>query len=61
MQAMAELGFVVVQIDGMGTSNRSQGHFHGGSVEMNIADAVGFPDRIRRAQGRGGKNIRGTT
>jgi dipeptidyl aminopeptidase/acylaminoacyl peptidase len=43
MQAQAELGFVVVQIDGMGTSNRSKA-FHDVAWK-NIADA-GFPDRI---------------
>lgn len=43
MQAMAELGFIVVQIDGMGTSNRSKA-FHDVSWK-NLADA-GFPDRI---------------
>jgi dipeptidyl aminopeptidase/acylaminoacyl peptidase len=43
MQAMAELGFVVVQMDGMGTSNRSKA-FHD-YCWKNIGDA-GFPDRI---------------
>ncbi|MBM3762185.1 MAG: S9 family peptidase [Acidobacteria bacterium] len=43
MQAMAELGFIVVQMDGMGTSNRSKA-FHD-VAWRNIADA-GFPDRI---------------
>ncbi len=43
MQAMAELGFVVVQIDGMGTSNRSKA-FHDVAWK-NLKDA-GFPDRI---------------
>lgn len=43
MQAMAELGFIVVQIDGMGTSNRSKA-FHDVAWK-NLADA-GFPDRI---------------
>ncbi|MBT8398534.1 MAG: prolyl oligopeptidase family serine peptidase [Gemmatimonadetes bacterium] len=43
MQATAELGFIVAQIDGMGTSNRSKA-FHDVSWK-NIADA-GFPDRI---------------
>jgi dipeptidyl aminopeptidase/acylaminoacyl peptidase len=42
-QVMAELGFVVVQIDGMGTSNRSKA-FHD-VCWRNLADA-GFPDRI---------------
>ena len=44
MQAQAELGFVVSQIDGMGTSNRSKA-FHDVAWK-NIRDA-GFPDRIR--------------
>lgn len=39
---MAELGFIVVRIDGMGTSNRSKA-FHD-VCWQNIADA-GFPDR----------------
>ena len=43
MQAQAELGFIVVQIDGMGTSNRSKA-FHD-LAWKNIKDA-GFPDRI---------------
>jgi dipeptidyl aminopeptidase/acylaminoacyl peptidase len=43
MQAQAELGFVVVQIDGMGTSNRSKA-FHDVAWQ-NLKDA-GFPDRI---------------
>ncbi|HEX6966203.1 MAG TPA: DPP IV N-terminal domain-containing protein [Gemmatimonadaceae bacterium] len=43
MQSLAELGFVVVQIDGMGTSNRSKA-FHD-VIWKNIKDA-GFPDRI---------------
>jgi dipeptidyl aminopeptidase/acylaminoacyl peptidase len=42
-QAMAELGFVVVQIDGMGTNNRSKA-FHDVAWK-NLADA-GFADRI---------------
>lgn len=41
-QALAELGFIVVQIDGMGTSNRSKA-FHD-VCHQNLADA-GFPDR----------------
>jgi dipeptidyl aminopeptidase/acylaminoacyl peptidase len=40
---MAELGFIVVQIDGMGTSNRSKA-FHD-VCWRNLGDA-GFPDRI---------------
>ncbi len=43
MQSTAELGFMVVQIDGMGTSNRSKA-FHDVAWK-NLADA-GFPDRI---------------
>ena len=43
MLAQAELGFIVVQIDGMGTSNRSKA-FHDVAWK-NLADA-GFPDRI---------------
>lgn len=43
MQAIAELGFIVVQIDGMGTSNRSKA-FHDVAFK-NLGDA-GFPDRI---------------
>jgi dipeptidyl aminopeptidase/acylaminoacyl peptidase len=42
-QALAELGFVVVQIDGMGTRNRSKA-FHDVCYK-NLKDA-GFPDRI---------------
>ncbi len=42
-QEMAELGFIVVQIDGMGTSNRSKA-FHD-VCWKNLADA-GLPDRI---------------
>ncbi len=42
-QTLAELGFVVVMIDGMGTSNRSKA-FHD-VCWKNIKDA-GFPDRI---------------
>jgi dipeptidyl aminopeptidase/acylaminoacyl peptidase len=41
---LAELGFIVVQIDGMGTSNRSKA-FHD-VCWKNIKDA-GFPDRIK--------------
>lgn len=43
MSELAELGFVVVQIDGMGTDNRSRA-FHD-VCWQNITDA-GFPDRI---------------
>jgi dipeptidyl aminopeptidase/acylaminoacyl peptidase len=41
--SMAQLGFIVVQIDGMGTSNRSKA-FHD-VCWHNLGDA-GFPDRI---------------
>jgi dipeptidyl aminopeptidase/acylaminoacyl peptidase len=43
MQSMAELGFIIVQIDGMGTNWRSKA-FHD-VCWKNIGDA-GFPDRI---------------
>jgi dipeptidyl aminopeptidase/acylaminoacyl peptidase len=43
MQSLAELGFIVVQIDGMGTNNRSKA-FHDVAWK-NLGDA-GFPDRI---------------
>jgi dipeptidyl aminopeptidase/acylaminoacyl peptidase len=43
MQPVAEMGFIVVQIDGMGTSNRSKA-FHD-VCWKNLGDA-GFPDRI---------------
>jgi len=43
MLPQAELGFIVVQIDGMGTSNRSKA-FHDVAWK-NLGDA-GFPDRI---------------
>jgi dipeptidyl aminopeptidase/acylaminoacyl peptidase len=43
MQSMAALGFIVVQIDGMGTANRSKA-FHD-VCWKNLADG-GFPDRI---------------
>jgi len=42
-QAIAELGFIVVHIDGMGTNNRSKA-FHDVAFK-NLGDA-GFPDRI---------------
>ncbi len=42
-QPLTELGFVVVQIDGMGTNNRSRA-FHDVAWQ-NLKDA-GFPDRI---------------
>jgi len=43
MQSLAELGFIVVMIDGMGTANRSKA-FHD-VCWQNLADA-GFPDRV---------------
>ncbi|MHA4896849.1 S9 family peptidase [Pedobacter sp. PWIIR3] len=43
MQSIAELGFIVIQCDGMGTSNRSKA-FHD-VCWKNLADA-GFEDRI---------------
>jgi len=47
MRALAELGFIVVQIDGMGTSHRSKS-FHD-VCWKNLGDS-GFPDRIRWLQ-----------
>ena len=43
MQALAGLGFIVVQIDGMGTANRSKA-FH--DVAWKHLGDSGFPDRI---------------
>jgi dipeptidyl aminopeptidase/acylaminoacyl peptidase len=43
MQSLAELGFIVAQVDGMGTANRSKA-FHDVAWK-NLGDA-GFPDRI---------------
>jgi len=43
MQSLAEMGFIVVQMDGMGTNHRSK-EFHD-VCWKNIGDA-GFPDRI---------------
>jgi len=43
MQSLAEMGFIVVQMDGMGTNHRSKA-FHD-VCWKNIGDA-GFPDRI---------------
>jgi dipeptidyl aminopeptidase/acylaminoacyl peptidase len=43
MQSLAEMGFIVVQIDGMGTNHRSKA-FHD-VCRKNLGDA-GFPDRI---------------
>jgi dipeptidyl aminopeptidase/acylaminoacyl peptidase len=53
MQAQAELGFIIVQMDGMGTSNRSKA-FHDVAWQ-NIKDA-GFPDRILWHQAFAAKN-----
>ncbi|MEP6783370.1 MAG: DPP IV N-terminal domain-containing protein, partial [Acidobacteriota bacterium] len=53
MQAEAELGFIVVQMDGMGTSNRSKA-FHDVAWQ-NIKDA-GFADRILWHQAFAAKN-----
>jgi dipeptidyl aminopeptidase/acylaminoacyl peptidase len=53
MQAQAELGFIVAQIDGMGTSNRSKA-FHDVAWQ-NIGDA-GFPDRIKWHKAFGARN-----
>ena len=44
LYAMAELGFIVVKMDGMGTSNRSKA-FHD-VCWKNLGDS-GFPDRIK--------------
>jgi dipeptidyl aminopeptidase/acylaminoacyl peptidase len=43
LQSMAELGFVLVQVDGMGTNNRSKA-FH--DVAWRDLGDAGFPDRI---------------
>ncbi len=43
MQNLAELGFIVVMIDGVGTANRSKS-FHD-VCWQNLVDA-GLPDRI---------------
>jgi dipeptidyl aminopeptidase/acylaminoacyl peptidase len=43
MQSLAELGFIVAQVDGMGTSNRSKA-FH--DVAWKKLGDAGFPDRI---------------
>ncbi len=52
MQSMAELGFILVQCDGMGTSNRSKA-FHD-VCWQNLGDA-GFPDRIEWIKAAAGK------
>lgn len=51
-QGIAELGFIVVKIDGMGTRNRSKA-FHDVAYR-NLADA-GFPDRILWMKALGAK------
>ncbi len=51
-QELAELGFIVVQMDGMGTANRSKA-FHD-ICWKSIADA-GFPDRILWIEAAGRK------
>lgn len=43
MQSIAELGFIVVKIDGKGTSHRSRAFHH--FCHKNLGDS-GFPDRI---------------
>jgi dipeptidyl aminopeptidase/acylaminoacyl peptidase len=53
MQALAELGFIVVQCDGMGTANRSKA-FHD-VCWKNLGDA-GFPDRILWIKALAAKN-----
>ncbi|GGH79948.1 dipeptidyl aminopeptidase/acylaminoacyl peptidase [Filimonas zeae] len=52
MQSLAALGFMVVQIDGMGTANRSKA-FHD-VCWKNLADG-GFPDRILWMKALAGK------
>ena len=52
MQQLAELGFIVIQVDGMGTRNRSKA-FHD-VCWKNLADA-GFPDRILWMKALGAK------
>jgi dipeptidyl aminopeptidase/acylaminoacyl peptidase len=52
VEPLTQLGFVVVQIDGMGTNNRSRA-FHDVAWQ-NLADA-GFPDRIRWHQAAAAK------
>lgn len=51
-QALAEIGFIVVRCDGMGTSNRSKA-FHNVAWK-NIGDS-GFPDRIAWIKAAGAK------
>ncbi len=52
LQQMAELGFIVVQIDGMGTNDRSKA-FHD-VCWKNLGDA-GFPDRMLWIKAAGAK------
>ena len=52
LQTLAELGFIVVQVDGLGTSHRSKA-FQDVSCK-NIGDS-GFPDRIRWMQSAAAK------
>ena len=52
MQALSELGFIVVNIDGKGTSNRSRAFHH--FCYKNLADA-GIPDRIAWMQAAAAK------
>jgi dipeptidyl-peptidase-4 len=52
-QAMAELGFIIVQLDGMGTAHRSKA-FHD-VCWKNLRDA-GFPDRVRWLQAAAAKH-----
>ncbi|MBH0112060.1 DPP IV N-terminal domain-containing protein [Novosphingobium sp. YJ-S2-02] len=53
MQMLADLGFIVVQIDGMGTANRSKA-FHDVAWK-DLADS-GFPDRIAWHRALAAKN-----
>ena len=53
MNAMAELGFIIVKIDGMGTSYRSKA-FHDVAWK-NLGDS-GFPDRIKWIQAAAAKD-----
>lgn len=53
MQSMAELGFIIVKIDGMGTSHRSK-PFHD-IAWKNLGDS-GFPDRIKWIQAAAAKD-----
>jgi dipeptidyl aminopeptidase/acylaminoacyl peptidase len=53
MQQIADLGFIVVMIDGMGTANRSKA-FH--DVAWKNLDDSGFPDRIAWMQALAAKD-----